>query len=554
MKSRTLIFVSAAAGIAFAGALGAFATIASAAGPAPAPAPAPCAVQGTPFLTLTQPITEPDSGNFGNWANDAFTENVSVWLATDGSGTFCASGNTTNGTFTTTGPDSPQAGAPLAAGINGTFTGGETWVFPAGTATTTSASSLTLAADNSATGSQFNNWQSSVFNAAGQNVGASTYSFTYVTPNNGTWTNADPTSGGNSGDITGSPVSSVTTEPATDITSSDATLNAMNGDVAATDSSFWVSTSTFSTASATVPSGVYSTPDLGAQASSSAFSAQLSSATGLPAVTPDTTYYFAAWISTDGGATWTPGSILSFTTLPAAATTTIPVISNIAVSDIGTSTATISWNTDVNSNGTVNYGTSTPYTMSASDAATSTTSHSVTLNNLAEATLYHFDVSSTDSAGTATSTDQEFTTTSTASTTPLAIDGITANQTNGIADDTFTDGWQWTIHFTVPTNEDAFRIRFSDWGNASNSFPTADNVQVYSPESSNASSPGSAILETGNGYSDWLYLTGDTASSTPGRQIDLVVQVKIPFGTPAGSYSSDFTAESYPSNATSTAI
>src|SRR5437667_4103 len=71
----------------------------------------------------------------------------------------------------------------------------------------------------------------------------------------------------------------VTTNPATSITSSDATLNGTNGDVAATGHSFWASTSTFSTASPTIPSGVYSTPDMGPIAANTSFSALLSSLT-----------------------------------------------------------------------------------------------------------------------------------------------------------------------------------------------------------------------------------------------------------------------------------
>jgi hypothetical protein len=229
------------------------------------------------------------------------------------------------------------------------------------------------------------------------------------------------------------------------------------------------------------------------------------------------------------------------------------VISDISANATGTSTATISWTTDVPSSSQVEYGTSATYSASSTLGTTPVTSHSVSLTDLSEATLYHFAVMSGDNVGTSTSADNEFVTQSTASTTPLAIDSITTNQSSGIADNTFTDGWQWTIHFTVPDNENAFRIRFSDWGNASNSFATANDVQVYSPESSNASSSGSALLETGNGYSDWLYLTGDTATTTAGRQIDLVVQVKIPFGTANGSYSSNFTAQTFPSTATSTA-
>ena len=253
--------------------------------------------------------------------------------------------------------------------------------------------------------------------------------------------------------------------------------------------------------------------------------------------------------STDASSTGNQASnTLSFDFQPVVVVTP-PVISNIAVSNVSTSSATITWNTDVDSNGSANYGTTTAYGSSAADPATSTMDHSVTLSGLAEGTLYHYAVMS----GTATSSDQEFVTESTASSTPLAIDSVSTNQSSGVADNTFADGWSWTIHFTVPDNEDAFRIRFSDWGNASNSFATANDVEIYSPESSNASTSASAITETDNGYSGWIYLNGDTAPLTPGRQIDLVVMVKIPFGTAAGSYSSNFTASTFPSSATSTA-
>jgi hypothetical protein len=108
------------------------------------------------------------------------------------------------------------------------------------------------------------------------------------------------------------PTSTPTTNPATAISDTDATLNGTNGSLAASGHSFWVSTSTFSTASPTIPAGVYSTADLGALAPNAASSALLSSATGLPTVTPNTTYYFAAWSNVGG--TWYPGAVLNFTT------------------------------------------------------------------------------------------------------------------------------------------------------------------------------------------------------------------------------------------------
>lgn len=107
-------------------------------------------------------------------------------------------------------------------------------------------------------------------------------------------------------------ISNPVTMSATSINSTDATLNASNGDTDAIGHSFWVSTSTIDTSSPTIPAGVYSTIDLGPVASSTSFSALLSSAVGLPAVTASTTYYFVAWSNVAG--TWLPGAVLNFTT------------------------------------------------------------------------------------------------------------------------------------------------------------------------------------------------------------------------------------------------
>ena len=104
----------------------------------------------------------------------------------------------------------------------------------------------------------------------------------------------------------------ITTNPATAITSADATLNGTNGSSAATDSSFWVSLAPFVTTSPTIPTGVYSTVDLGAQTANTTFSASLSSATGMPAVTANTPYYFVAWSEVNG--IWNPGLTQTFTT------------------------------------------------------------------------------------------------------------------------------------------------------------------------------------------------------------------------------------------------
>ena len=166
-------------------------------------------------------------------------------------------------------------------------------------------------------------------------------------------------------------VTYVTTDPATGVTAGDAALNGTNVALAAAGHSFWVSTSTFSTASPTIPSGVYSTPDLGAIAASTTFSATLSSLTvnavvhgqvpgTMPAITPNTTYYYAAWSFVNG--TWYPGAIQAFTTGA--------LRSDDTLSALGVSAGTLSPAFDP---GTTAYTDALPYNTIAPPQVTATT-------------------------------------------------------------------------------------------------------------------------------------------------------------------------------------
>lgn len=222
--------------------------------------------------------------------------------------------------------------------------------------------------------------------------------------------------------------------------------------------------------------------------------------------------------------------------------------------DAGVTTATVTWTTNVAADSSVEYGTTTSYGLTASSSS-SVTSHSVGLSGLDADTTYHFRVSSSNGSSTDMSADMTFTTddASTSEDVDLAFTGADAIKTTAIANNEYADGWSWNVHFTVPTDEDAFRIRFSDWANGSTTFPADGNMRISSPQSSNATSSATAITIDDNNFSDWLYFTGDIAGATAGRQIDLLVEVKIPFGTAPGAYSTSFTAESWPSSATSTA-
>ena len=133
----------------------------------------------------------------------------------------------------------------------------------------------------------------------------------------------------------------------------------------------------------------------------------------LSGLTASTTYYFVV-ASTDAEGLTATSSTLSFVTLSGEIPdTTAPVISNITAT-VSTTTATVSWNTNEASNGSVWYATTTPLSLSSVPNATNTSftlTHPFTLSGLTASTTYYFVVKSADIAGnTATSGERSFTT------------------------------------------------------------------------------------------------------------------------------------------------
>ncbi len=91
--------------------------------------------------------------------------------------------------------------------------------------------------------------------------------------------------------------------------------------------------------------------------------------------------------------------------------TQAPVISNVQVINITSSTASVVWDTDEPSDSTVEYGITISYGSSTLFNATDVYQHQIDLSGLTASTTYHFRVSSRDSSGNlAVSTDYTFTT------------------------------------------------------------------------------------------------------------------------------------------------
>jgi len=78
-----------------------------------------------------------------------------------------------------------------------------------------------------------------------------------------------------------------------------------------------------------------------------------------------------------------------------------PTISNVSAGNITDTSAVITWTTDQLSDSTVNYGNTTPPVLTESDG-TFTTDHAVTLIGLTSATLYYYEVISSNIGGNTT--------------------------------------------------------------------------------------------------------------------------------------------------------
>lgn len=134
----------------------------------------------------------------------------------------------------------------------------------------------------------------------------------------------------------------------------------------------------------------------------------------LTGLTASTTYYFVIE-SKDKKNNTATSSQQSFTTTGSAPSdTTGPVITAIGASGIGTSTATIVWTTNENSDTEVYYSTTTPLNtgtaLSLSNSAL-VTAHSLALSGLTPNTIYYFKVESKDAANNSSiSSETSFTT------------------------------------------------------------------------------------------------------------------------------------------------
>ena len=127
----------------------------------------------------------------------------------------------------------------------------------------------------------------------------------------------------------------------------------------------------------------------------------------------------------------------------------------------------------------------------------------------------------------------------------LAVTGIEAIKTYAIADDTYENGWSWRYKITVPTDETQFQMKFSDFTSGTNVINAGGNIRLYTAQASaNSTSATAVTITASNTYSATITLDSDLDPSQPGRQIEVIVEMKVPEGSAGGSYSAQYGVKS----------
>ncbi len=121
-----------------------------------------------------------------------------------------------------------------------------------------------------------------------------------------------------------------------------------------------------------------------------------------------------------------------------------------------------------------------------------------------------------------------------------AIDQISGVATAGGG---YANGWSWVFHITVPNAESSLSLKFGDWTQSSGSatISAAGNMRVSSLQ---AASTSPVTITAANAYSTALGLNSDLDPSTPGRQIEVKVEMQVPAGAANGSYSTSYGVKS----------
>ena len=123
----------------------------------------------------------------------------------------------------------------------------------------------------------------------------------------------------------------------------------------------------------------------------------------------------------------------------------------------------------------------------------------------------------------------------------LAVTSIDVLDSSAVANGNFEDGWKYAFNITVPTDETDLAMKFADWtktGDAAEIIPAANNIRISSVQ---ADSDSTVMITAADTYSSpALHMNEDLDPSTPGLQVRVIVEVRVPSGTESGSYTTSY--------------
>ncbi len=238
----------------------------------------------------------------------------------------------------------------------------------------------------------------------------------------------------------------------------------------------------------------------------------------------------AGAVQDNAGNATTLDTVVYFTTQDIAA----PVITQLYVDNITSTSAVINWGTDVAVD-SVEYKVSTQaYGGSYTSVVANTNSGTINITGINPSTTYYYTVRFIKNGKVAESVPVAFKTAS--ADTGISVDSIQAVKTYAIADDTYANGWKWVFYITInDMAETNLAMKFDQWVNGTNTLDAANNMR-YSIDGSNW-----VDITANSSYGNTIDVSAvDLDASRGGRQVKVYVEMKVPAGTVGGSYSTSY--------------
>lgn len=211
-----------------------------------------------------------------------------------------------------------------------------------------------------------------------------------------------------------------------------------------------------------------------------------------------------------------------------------------AVQNISPVSADIVFSTNADSQAKVVYGLTNAYGQeSNSYNMTENMTSNISLAGLSCGSSYHYSiqaVNSSDSGDADSSVDAIFDTLPCG----INIDELVISKSNAKAKNNYNEGWEWQFDITVwDKNETNLQMKFNKWINDMDSLKSLDakdNMQ-FSIDNGINWTP----ITANDTYSSIVNISSvDSAGLADGRQVSILLQMKIPENTPAGDYSASY--------------